>query len=42
MDDELPIDSDDDEEEIARKIECIKRCQGALPVEKPNMIVKNF
>lgn len=42
LDDELPIDSDDDEEEIARKIASIKKSQGCLPVEVPNKIVKSF
>ena len=42
MDDELPIDSDDDEEDIARKIESIKRAQGILPVDIPQKINKSW
>lgn len=41
-DDELPIDSDDDEEDIARKIESIKRAQGCLPVDIPQKINKSW
>jgi hypothetical protein len=41
-DDGLEADSDEDDEEIARKIESIKRVQGIMQVSTPSMINKNF
>jgi len=41
-DDGLEADSDEDEDDIARRIESIKRAQGVMQVSTPAKIEKNF
>ena len=40
--DDAIVDSDEDEEEVIKKIENIKRAQGVMLVDQPNVITKNY